>query len=186
MAFLLARRKEDLMTLAADLDLTFEASFTKLKLKELIVKSPDYVEDDVKKMLDGIVEERTKGEEKAEKEKIRREEKEEKIRREEKQGGHRPGKSGKPGIIREFETSGNIREMSGNFEENQGIRQHFPNIMLNCRFVHSTADLFVPTADSLNCTPFLFCSKSMINSQIQMPATLACGLENEGCRTSRR
>ncbi|GBN90798.1 hypothetical protein AVEN_179724-1 [Araneus ventricosus] len=70
MAFLLARRKEDLMTLAADLDLTFEASFTKLKLKELIVKIPDYVEDDVKKMLDGIVEERTKGEEKAEKEKI--------------------------------------------------------------------------------------------------------------------
>ncbi|GBN76538.1 hypothetical protein AVEN_31684-1 [Araneus ventricosus] len=62
MAFLLARRKEDLMTIAADLDLTFEASFTKLKLKELIVKRPDYVEDDVKKMLDGIVEERTKGE----------------------------------------------------------------------------------------------------------------------------
>ncbi|GBN62548.1 hypothetical protein AVEN_196500-1, partial [Araneus ventricosus] len=77
MAFLLARRKEDLMTLAADLDLTFEASFTKLKLKELIVKSPDYVEDDVKKMLDGIVEERTKGEEKAEKEKIRKGKKEE-------------------------------------------------------------------------------------------------------------
>ncbi|GBO23853.1 hypothetical protein AVEN_165623-1 [Araneus ventricosus] len=75
MAFLLARRKEDLMTLAADLDLTFEASFSKLKLKELIVKSPDYVEDDVKKMLDGIVEERTKGEEKAEKEKIRKEKK---------------------------------------------------------------------------------------------------------------
>ncbi|GBM88082.1 Retrovirus-related Pol polyprotein from transposon 17.6 [Araneus ventricosus] len=85
MAFLLARRKEDLMTLAADLDLTFEASFTKLKLKELIVKSPDYVEDDVKKMLDGIVEERTKGEEKAEKEKILKEEKEEKIRKEEKE-----------------------------------------------------------------------------------------------------
>ncbi|GBM45676.1 hypothetical protein AVEN_166484-1 [Araneus ventricosus] len=85
MAFLLARRKEDLMTLAADLDLTFEASFTKLKLKELIVKCPDYVEDDVKKMLDGIVEERTKGEEKAQKEKIRREEKEEKIRKEEKE-----------------------------------------------------------------------------------------------------
>ncbi|GBM05090.1 hypothetical protein AVEN_9243-1 [Araneus ventricosus] len=85
MAFLLARRKEDLMTLAADLDLTFEASFTKLKLKELIVKSPDYVEDDVKKMLDGIVEERTKGEEKAEKEKMRRDEKEEKMRREEKE-----------------------------------------------------------------------------------------------------
>ncbi|GBM27329.1 hypothetical protein AVEN_182856-1 [Araneus ventricosus] len=82
MAFLLARRKEDLMTF---LDLTFEASFTKLKLKELIVKSPDYVEDDVKKMLDGIVEERTKGEEKAEKENIRKEEKEEKIRREEKE-----------------------------------------------------------------------------------------------------
>ncbi|GBN53059.1 hypothetical protein AVEN_108842-1 [Araneus ventricosus] len=83
MAFLLARRKEDLMTLTADLDLTFEASFTKLKLKELIAKSPDYVEDDVKKMLDGIVEERTKGEEKEEK--MRKEEKEEKIRREEKE-----------------------------------------------------------------------------------------------------
>ncbi|GBO38784.1 Lysophospholipid acyltransferase 5, partial [Araneus ventricosus] len=41
-----------------------------MQLKELIVKSPDYVEDDVKKMLDGIVEERTKGEEKAEKERI--------------------------------------------------------------------------------------------------------------------
>ncbi|GBL77560.1 hypothetical protein AVEN_55029-1, partial [Araneus ventricosus] len=85
MAFLLARRKEDLMTLAADLDLTFEASFTKLKLKELIVKSPDYVEDDVKKMLDGIVEERTKGEEKAEKEKIRKEEKEERMQKEERE-----------------------------------------------------------------------------------------------------
>ncbi|GBO39852.1 hypothetical protein AVEN_22127-1 [Araneus ventricosus] len=84
MAFLLARRKEDLMTIAADLDLTFEASFTKLKLKELIVKCPDYVEDDVKKMLDGIVEERTKGEEKAEKEKMRKEEKDEKMRKEEK------------------------------------------------------------------------------------------------------
>ncbi|GBM48215.1 hypothetical protein AVEN_72488-1 [Araneus ventricosus] len=71
------------MTLAADLDLTFEASFTKLKLKELIVKSPDYVEDDVKKMLDGIVEKRTKGEEKAEKEKIRKEEKEERMQKEE-------------------------------------------------------------------------------------------------------
>ncbi|GBN38242.1 hypothetical protein AVEN_241799-1, partial [Araneus ventricosus] len=85
MAFLLARRKEDLMTLAADLDLTFEASFTKLKLKELIVKSPDYVEDDVKKMLDGIVEERTKGEEKAEKERIRKEEKEERMQKEERE-----------------------------------------------------------------------------------------------------
>ncbi|GBM43085.1 hypothetical protein AVEN_120828-1, partial [Araneus ventricosus] len=85
MAFLLARRKEDFMTLAADLDLTFEASFTKLKLKELIVKSPDYVEDDVKKMLDGIVEERTKGEEKAEKEKMRREEKEERMQKEERE-----------------------------------------------------------------------------------------------------
>ncbi|GBM76597.1 Transposon Tf2-9 polyprotein [Araneus ventricosus] len=85
MAFSLARRKEDLMTLAADLDLTFEASFTKLKLKELIVKSPDYVEDDVKKMLDGIVEERTKGEEKAEKEKIRKEEKEERMQKEERE-----------------------------------------------------------------------------------------------------
>ncbi|GBL78504.1 hypothetical protein AVEN_65930-1 [Araneus ventricosus] len=85
MAFLLARRKEDLMTLAPDLDLTFEASFTKLKLKELIVKSPDYVEDDVKKMLDGIVEERTKGEEKAEKEKMRKEEKEERMQKEERE-----------------------------------------------------------------------------------------------------
>ncbi|GBM25400.1 Transposon Ty3-I Gag-Pol polyprotein [Araneus ventricosus] len=85
MAFLLARRKEDLMALAADLDLTFEASFNKLKLKELIIKSPDYVEDDVKKMLDGIVEERTKGEEKAEKEKIRKEEKEERLQKEERE-----------------------------------------------------------------------------------------------------
>ncbi|GBN37418.1 hypothetical protein AVEN_153574-1 [Araneus ventricosus] len=73
------------MTLAANLDLAFEASFTKLKLKELIVKSPDYVEDDVKKMLDGIVEERTKGEEKAEKERIRKEEKEERMQKEERE-----------------------------------------------------------------------------------------------------
>ena len=42
-----------------------------------------------------------------------------------KQGGHRPGK---PGIIREFETSGNIREKSGNSPESQGIFGFVPKI----------------------------------------------------------
>jgi hypothetical protein len=40
------------------------------------------------------------------------------------QGVQRQGKPGKPGIVREFCRSGNVRELSGNFEINvrcQGI-----------------------------------------------------------------
>ncbi|GFW42923.1 hypothetical protein TNCV_734561 [Trichonephila clavipes] len=46
----------------------------KTKLKDLIVKSPDYVEEDVKVMIDSIVKDR-----------IRTEEKEEKLRREQRE-----------------------------------------------------------------------------------------------------
>ncbi|GFV33387.1 hypothetical protein TNCV_1368641 [Trichonephila clavipes] len=54
--------------------LIVEASLTKPKLKDLIVKSPDYIEDDVIVMIDSIVKDR-----------IRTEEKEEKLRREQRE-----------------------------------------------------------------------------------------------------
>ncbi|GFU62963.1 transposon Tf2-9 polyprotein [Trichonephila clavipes] len=74
MAFLLSKKKEHLIELAEELGLIIEASLTKPKLKDLIVKSPDYIEDDVKVMIDSIVKDR-----------IRTEEKEEKLRREERE-----------------------------------------------------------------------------------------------------
>ncbi|GFW21688.1 uncharacterized protein TNCV_3799771 [Trichonephila clavipes] len=55
--------------LAEELGLIVEASLTKPKLKDLIVKSPDYIEDDVKVMIDSIVKDRIRTEE----EKLRRE-----------------------------------------------------------------------------------------------------------------
>ncbi|GFT49047.1 peptidase A2 domain-containing protein [Trichonephila clavipes] len=67
-------RQEHLIELAEELGLIIEASLTKPKLKDLIVKSPDYIEDDVKVMIDSIVKDR-----------IRTEEKEEKLRREERE-----------------------------------------------------------------------------------------------------
>ncbi|GFS80001.1 transposon Tf2-9 polyprotein [Trichonephila clavipes] len=67
-------KKEDLIELAEELGLIVEAGLTKPKLKDLIVKSPDYVEEDVKVMFDNIVKDR-----------IRTEEKEEKLRREERE-----------------------------------------------------------------------------------------------------
>ncbi|GFV24856.1 transposon Tf2-6 polyprotein [Trichonephila clavipes] len=71
MAFLLSKKKEDLIELTEELGLIVEAGLTKPKLKDLIVKSPDYVEEDVKVMFDSIVKDR-----------IRTEKKEEKLRRE--------------------------------------------------------------------------------------------------------
>ncbi|GFT09759.1 retrovirus-related Pol polyprotein from transposon 17.6 [Trichonephila clavipes] len=83
MAFLLSKKKEHLIELAEELGLIVEASLTKPKLKDLIVKSPDYIEDDVKVMIDSIVKDRIRTEE----EKLRREEREyeEKLRREERE-----------------------------------------------------------------------------------------------------
>ncbi|GFV30046.1 hypothetical protein TNCV_1194931 [Trichonephila clavipes] len=85
MAFLLSNKKEHLIELAEELGLVVEASLTKSKLKDLIVKSPDYVEEDVKLMIDSIVEDRIRTEEKEEK--LRREqlEYENKLRREERE-----------------------------------------------------------------------------------------------------
>ncbi|GFY72631.1 peptidase A2 domain-containing protein [Trichonephila inaurata madagascariensis] len=74
MAFLLSKKKKDLIELAEELGLIVEAGLTKPKLKDLIVKSPDYVEEDVKVMFDSIVKDRISTEEKAEK--LRREERE--------------------------------------------------------------------------------------------------------------
>ncbi|GFS93249.1 hypothetical protein TNCV_2125321 [Trichonephila clavipes] len=74
MAFLLSKKKEHLIELAEELGLIVEASLTKPKLKDLIVKSPYYIEDDVKVMIDSIVKDR-----------IRTEEKEEKLRREQRE-----------------------------------------------------------------------------------------------------
>ncbi|GFX69224.1 peptidase A2 domain-containing protein [Trichonephila clavipes] len=66
-----ANRQEHLIELAEELGLIVEASLTKPKLKDLIVKSLDYIEDVVKVMIDSIVKDR-----------IRTEEKEEKLQRE--------------------------------------------------------------------------------------------------------
>ncbi|GFY17981.1 hypothetical protein TNCV_3384741 [Trichonephila clavipes] len=74
MAFLLSKKKEHLIELAEELGLIVEASLTKPKLKDLIVKSSDYIEDDVKVIIDSIVKDR-----------IRTEEKEEKLRREQRE-----------------------------------------------------------------------------------------------------
>ncbi|GFT77403.1 peptidase A2 domain-containing protein [Trichonephila clavipes] len=74
MAFLLSKKKEHLIELAEELGLIVEASLTKPKLKDLIVKSPDYIEDDDKVMINSIVKDR-----------IRTEEKEEKLRREQRE-----------------------------------------------------------------------------------------------------
>ncbi|GFY42708.1 hypothetical protein TNIN_427191, partial [Trichonephila inaurata madagascariensis] len=49
---------EDLIELAEELGLIVEAGFTKPNLKDLIVKSPGYVEEDVKVMFDSIVKDR--------------------------------------------------------------------------------------------------------------------------------
>ncbi|GFS63117.1 transposon Tf2-6 polyprotein [Trichonephila clavipes] len=83
MAFLLSKKKEHLIELAEELGLIVEASLTKPKLKDLIVKSPDYIEDDVKVMIDSIVKDRIRTEE----EKLRREQREyvEKLRREQRE-----------------------------------------------------------------------------------------------------
>ncbi|GFX68927.1 retrovirus-related Pol polyprotein from transposon 17.6 [Trichonephila clavipes] len=83
MAFLLSKKKEHLIELAEELGLIVEASLTKPKLKDLIVKSPDYIEDDVKVMIDSIVKDRIRTEE----EKLRREQREyeEKLGREQRE-----------------------------------------------------------------------------------------------------
>ncbi|GFS67518.1 transposon Tf2-6 polyprotein [Trichonephila clavipes] len=85
MAFLLSKKKEHLIELAEELGLIVEASLTKPKLKDLIVKSPDYIEDDVKVMIDSIVKDRIRTEEKEEKLRRERREYEEKLRREERE-----------------------------------------------------------------------------------------------------
>ncbi|GFU51508.1 transposon Tf2-6 polyprotein [Trichonephila clavipes] len=85
MAFLLSKKKEHLIELAEELGLIVEASLTKPKLKDLIVKSSDYIEDDVKVMIDSIVKDRIRTEEKEEKLRRERREYEEKLRREERE-----------------------------------------------------------------------------------------------------
>ncbi|GFU85880.1 retrovirus-related Pol polyprotein from transposon 17.6 [Trichonephila clavipes] len=85
MAFLLSKKKEHLIELAEELGLIVEASLTKPKLKDLIVKSSDYIEDDVKVMIDIIVKDRIRTEEKEEKLRREQREYEEKLRREERE-----------------------------------------------------------------------------------------------------
>ncbi|GFV50348.1 hypothetical protein TNCV_1068601 [Trichonephila clavipes] len=58
MVILLSKKKEDLIELTVELGFIIEAGFTKPKLKDLIMKSPDYVEENVKVMLDSIVDDR--------------------------------------------------------------------------------------------------------------------------------
>ncbi|GFS30564.1 hypothetical protein TNIN_326111 [Trichonephila inaurata madagascariensis] len=87
MTFLLRKKKQDLIELAVELGLIIEAGLTKLKIKELIVKSPDYVEVEVKVFFDIIVEECIRKEAEEKEEKLRRKtkvsEREDKVRREE-------------------------------------------------------------------------------------------------------
>ncbi|GFW09234.1 transposon Tf2-6 polyprotein [Trichonephila clavipes] len=85
MAFLLSKKKEHLIELTEELGLIVEASLTKPKLKDLIVKSPDYIEDDVKVMIDSIVKDRIRTEEKEEKLRREQREYEEKLRREQRE-----------------------------------------------------------------------------------------------------
>ncbi|GFY17694.1 hypothetical protein TNCV_1074291 [Trichonephila clavipes] len=85
MAFLLSKKKEHLIELAEELGLIVEASLTKPKLKDLIVKSSDYIEDDVKVMIDSIVKDRIRTEEKEEKLRREQREYEEKLRREQRE-----------------------------------------------------------------------------------------------------
>ncbi|GFW30961.1 transposon Tf2-6 polyprotein [Trichonephila clavipes] len=85
MAFLLSKKKEHLIELAEELGLIVEASLTKPKLKDLIVKSPDYIEDDDKVMINSIVKDRIRTEEKEEKLRREQREYEEKLRREERE-----------------------------------------------------------------------------------------------------
>ncbi|GFU41668.1 transposon Tf2-6 polyprotein [Trichonephila clavipes] len=85
MAFLLSKKKEHLIELAEELGLIVEASLTKPKLKDLIVKSPDYIKDDVKVMIDSIVKDRIRTEDKEEKLRREQREYEEKLRREERE-----------------------------------------------------------------------------------------------------
>ncbi|GFV57637.1 hypothetical protein TNCV_3132251 [Trichonephila clavipes] len=79
MAFLLSKKKEHLIELAEELGLIVEASLTKPKLKDLIVKNSDYIEDDVKVMIDSIVKDRIRTEEKEEKSRREQREYEEKL-----------------------------------------------------------------------------------------------------------
>ncbi|GFX30317.1 hypothetical protein TNCV_1964231 [Trichonephila clavipes] len=67
MAFLLYKKKEHLIELAEELGLIVEEILTKPKIKDIIVKIPDYVEEDVKVMFDSIVMDRISTEEKEEK-----------------------------------------------------------------------------------------------------------------------
>ncbi|GFS49157.1 transposon Tf2-6 polyprotein [Trichonephila inaurata madagascariensis] len=77
MAFLHSKKKQNLIDLdLIDLGLIIEAGLNKPKLKDLIVKSPDYVEEDVKVMFDSIVEDRISKESEEKEEKLRREERE--------------------------------------------------------------------------------------------------------------
>ncbi|GFX99460.1 transposon Tf2-6 polyprotein [Trichonephila clavipes] len=85
MAFLLSKKKEHLIELTEELGLIVETSLTKPKLKDLIVKSPDYVEENVKVMFDSIVKDRIGTEEKEEKLRREQREYEEKLRREQRE-----------------------------------------------------------------------------------------------------
>ncbi|GFY22211.1 peptidase A2 domain-containing protein [Trichonephila clavipes] len=85
MAFLLSKKKEHLIELAEELGLIVEASLTKPKLKDVIVKSPDYVKEDVKVMINSIVKDCIRTEEKEEKLRRKQREYEEKLRREERE-----------------------------------------------------------------------------------------------------
>ncbi|KAF8778015.1 hypothetical protein HNY73_014790 [Argiope bruennichi] len=58
MAFLLKGKKQDLIALAKQFDVSIETDLTKPKIKDLILKSEDYDKEDAKVMLNSIIEDR--------------------------------------------------------------------------------------------------------------------------------
>ncbi|GFS29037.1 hypothetical protein NPIL_105811 [Nephila pilipes] len=66
MSYLLKGKKEDLINLAVELSLEATAEMTKPMLRNLIINSTGYDEEDTKSMYDNIIEERKEKEEEGE------------------------------------------------------------------------------------------------------------------------
>ncbi|GFX98667.1 transposon Tf2-9 polyprotein [Trichonephila clavipes] len=144
MAFLLSKKKEHLIELTKELGLIVEASLTKPKLKDLIVKSPDYIEDDVKVMIDSIVKDRIRREIQREyEEKLRREQREyeEKLRREQREYEEK---------LREYE----LEKLRIQAEKNANTMNNPENVQAP-KVIHETFHKFNMKDDiSLNLTLF--------------------------------
>ncbi|GFW70936.1 retrovirus-related Pol polyprotein from transposon 17.6 [Trichonephila clavipes] len=143
MAFLLSKKKEHLIELAEELGLIVEAGLTKPKIKDLIVKSPNYVEEDVKREY----EEKLRREEREYEEKLRREEREyeEKLRREEREYEEK---------LRREEREYEIKKLRIQAEKNANTMNNSENVQAP-KMIHETFHKFNMKDDiSLNLTLF--------------------------------